>query len=69
MENCRSDGPEARQRETFEVARDTAALEETSIAESIDTRTGDAIHGLRNGLLFSLAIWVVLFMVGALVFG
>lgn len=69
MENCRSDGPESRQRKSFDVARETAALEEASIAESIDTRAGDVIHGLRNGLLFSLAIWAVLIMVGALLFG
>ena len=69
MENCRSDVPDSRQRGGLDVVRETVAPEETSIAESIDTRTGDVIHGLRNGLLFSLAIWAVLFMVGALIFG
>jgi hypothetical protein len=69
MENCRSDGPETRQRGAIDIARETAAPEETSITESIDRPAGDVIHGLRNGLLFSLAIWAALFMVGALVFG
>ena len=69
MENCRPDGPETRQRAAIDSARETAAPEETSIAESIGRPAGDIIHGLRNGLLFSLAIWAALFMVGALVFG
>ena len=69
MENCGSDVPESRQRGGLDVIREAAASQEASIAESIDIRKGDVIHGLRNGLLFSLAIWAVLFMVGALVFG
>jgi hypothetical protein len=32
------------------------------------SRGGDVIHGLRSGLIFSLAIWAVLLTVGALVF-
>ena len=31
-------------------------------------REGDVIHGLRSGLIFSLAIWAMLLTVGALVF-
>lgn len=29
---------------------------------------GDVIHGLRSGLIFSLAIWALLLTVGAFVF-
>ena len=32
-------------------------------------RDGDVIQGLRSGLIFSLAIWAMLFAVGALVLG
>jgi hypothetical protein len=32
------------------------------------SREGDVIHGLRSGLIFSLAIWAMLITVGALVF-
>jgi hypothetical protein len=31
-------------------------------------REGDVIHGLRSGLIFSLAIWAMLLTVGALFF-
>ncbi len=31
-------------------------------------RDGDVIRGLRSGLIFSLALWAMLFTVGALVF-
>ncbi len=39
-----------------------------SIADSGKARDGDVIRGLRSGLIFSLAIWAMLFTVGALVF-
>jgi hypothetical protein len=32
------------------------------------SREGDVIHGLRSGLIFSLAIWAMLLTVGALFF-
>ena len=37
-------------------------------ADAADAREGDVIQGLRSGLIFSLAIWALLFTVGTIVF-
>lgn len=48
---------------------DLAAVDDSAIHTTGEVaREGDVIRGLRSGLIFSLAIWAMLFTVGALVF-
>ena len=44
------------------------AQSKISIADSGDAHEGDVIRGLQSGLIFSLALWAMLFTFGALVF-
>ncbi len=68
MHNCRSEGPIS-----GEPAR-IAAMDEAAATSTIPNngcnyaRDGDVIRGLRSGLIFSLALWAMLFTFGALVF-
>lgn len=59
------DGYQSEEAIAGEVDDFTAGNEPGTIEAS---REGDVIHGLRSGLIFSLAIWAVLLTVGALVF-
>ena len=68
MENRRSGRPVSGEAQETAAVQDALAVEAASGAEHDATREGDVIQGLRSGLLFSLAIWVVLLTVGTLVF-
>ena len=69
MDNFRADGP-GRGGKSESVAGDTASAPgEVSFAASPHAPDGDVIRGLRSGLIFSIAIWAMLFTVGSLVFG
>ena len=51
------------------AAMDEAAATSAISGNSCDhARDGDVIRGMRSGLIFSLALWAMLFTVGALVF-
>lgn len=52
----------------FAAGGKASAPDEVSMAGSGDLADGDIIRGLRSGLVFSLAIWAMLFTVGTLVF-
>ena len=68
MDNFRSDGPGRGEETEPDAAGMTPAPNEVSVAGPVDTREGDVIRGLRSGLIFSIAIWAMLFAFGALVF-
>jgi hypothetical protein len=69
MDNFRADAP-GRGVKSESVAGDTASAPDVvSFAASPHARDGDVIRGLRSGLIFSIAIWAMLFTVGSLVFG
>ncbi|NCF22959.1 MAG: hypothetical protein GWP60_00345 [Gammaproteobacteria bacterium] len=52
----------------FADADGTSVPDEVPVANSAHARDGDVFQGLRSGLIFSLAIWAMLFTVGALFF-
>ena len=52
----------------FADADETLARDEISVADATHARDGDVFQGLRSGLIFSLAIWAMLFTVAALFF-
>lgn len=68
MDNRRSDRPISGEAREFVAVQDGLGAELASGAEHDATHEGDVIQGLRSGLIFSLAIWVVLLTVGTLVF-
>jgi hypothetical protein len=69
MDNFRADGPGRGGKYGF-AARDKApAPNSPSSAAPAHVPDGDVIRGLRSGLIFSLAIWAMLFGVGTLFFG
>ena len=62
------DGYQSEEAVSGEVG-DFMAVDETATHDTSEaSREGDVIHGLRSGLIFSLAIWAVLLTVGAFVF-
>lgn len=69
MDNFRADGPGRGGKSESAAGDKAAAPAEVSIAGSAHVPEGDVIRGLRSGLIFSLAIWAMLFGVGTLVFG
>ncbi len=69
MDNFRADGPGRGEHSAFAAGGETAAPDRVVIPESSDEPEGDVIRGLRSGLIFSLAIWAMLFGIGTLVFG
>ena len=68
MDDCRSEGSDPGEPAEFAAASAAAFTNYSPGAHRRDSREGDIIQGLRSGLAFSLAIWAVLLMVGALVF-
>ena len=69
MDNIRSDGLVRGGKSESDAAGAAPARSEILAGNSVEAREGDVIQGLRNGLMVSLAIWVMLFAIGAVVFG
>ena len=63
------DGYQSEESVPGEVGDFMAVDEPTTHDSSEASREGDVIHGLRSGLIFSLAIWAMLLTFGTLVFG
>ena len=68
MDDYRADGPGCGGKSEFAAGGKASAPDEVSVAGSADRAEGDIIRGLRSGLIFSLALWAMLFPVGALLF-
>ncbi len=67
MDDCRSEGSVPGERSRFAAVEEALPANHTVRADHYNMREGDVIQGLRSGLVFSLAIWAVLLIVGALV--
>jgi hypothetical protein len=52
----------------FADADETPAPDEVPVANSAQALDSDVFLGLRSGLILSLAIWAMLFLIGALLF-
>lgn len=68
IQGAMMDGYQSEEAVSGEVG-DFMAADDAATHDTIEAcREGDVIHGLRSGLIFSLAIWAVLLTVGAFVF-
>jgi hypothetical protein len=68
MDDCRSEGSVSGEPGEFAAVSEAASANQSRGAGRHNAHEGDVIHGLRSGLVFSLAIWAVLLTVGALLF-
>ena len=68
VDNLRSQGSDCGGETEPGASGMAPAQSKISIADSGDAHEGDVIRGLRSGLIFSLALWAMLFTFGALVF-
>ena len=69
MDDFRTDDSGFGGNSDFAAEAEAPAPDEIGFADAADARDGDVIQGLRSGLIFSLAIWAMLFGFGTLVFG
>ena len=68
IQGAMMDGYQSEEAVSGEVGDFGAADDFATYDAGESSREGDVIHGLRSGLIFSLAIWAVLLTVGAFVF-